>query len=73
MGNVIPFELDTITVRDYVPPHMDDYGRILLVGAFSDLVQLRDSAVNDYSRQEADAIVKQIGRVLARYQPEGAA
>jgi hypothetical protein len=73
MANVIPFELGAITVRDDVPPHMDDYGRILLIGAFSDLVQLRDSAVNEFSRKEADAIVKQIGRVLARYEPEGAA
>lgn len=73
MGDVIPFDPFTSVVRDDVPPHMDDFGRLLLIGAFSDLVKLRDSAANEHGRKETDAIVKQIGRVLARYEPEGVA
>ena len=73
MGDVIQFDPFTSIVRDDVPPHMDDFGRLLLIAAFSDLVKLRDSAANERSRKEADAIVKRIGSVLARYEPEGAA
>jgi hypothetical protein len=73
MGDVISFDPFASIVRDDVLPHMDDFGRVLLICAFSDLVALRDSAANEHSRKEADAIVKQIGRVLARYEPEGAA
>lgn len=73
MGDVIQFDPFTSVARDDEPPHMDDFGRLLLIGAFSDLVKLRDSATNEHSRKEADAIVKQIGCVLARYEPEGAA
>jgi hypothetical protein len=73
MGNVIQFDPFASVIRDDVPPHMDNYGHALLIGAFSDLVKLRDSAANEHSRQQTDAIVKQIGAVLARYEPEGAA
>ncbi|AKV06154.1 hypothetical protein B723_07010 [Pseudomonas fluorescens NCIMB 11764] len=73
MGDVIQFDPLTSIVRDDVPPHMDDFGRALLIGAFSDLVKLRDSATSEHSRKQSDAIVKQIGSVLARYEPEGAA
>lgn len=73
MGDVIQFDPLTSIVRDDVPPHMDDFGRALLIGSFSDLVKLRDSAANEHSRKQIDAIVKQIGRVLSRYEPEGAA
>jgi hypothetical protein len=73
MGDVIQLDPFTSIVRDDVPPHIDDFGRVLLIGAFSDLVKLRDSATNEHSRKETDVIVKQIGRVLARYEPEGAA
>ena len=71
MGDVIAFDPCAITGRDDVPAHMDDYGRVLLIGAFSDLVRLRDSAADAHSRKQTDAIVKQIGSVLARYEPEG--
>ncbi|SED44465.1 hypothetical protein [Pseudomonas migulae] len=73
MGDVIQFDPFTSIVRDDVPPHMDDFGRGLLIGAFSDLVKLRDGAADEDSRHKTDAIVKQIGRVLSRYEPEGAA
>ena len=73
MGDVISFDDAAGIIRDDVPPHMDDFGRVLLLGAFSDLVRLRDSSANAHSRKEVDAIVKQIGVVLARYEPEGAA
>lgn len=73
MGDVISFDVMAGIIRDDVPPHMDDYGHVLLLGAFSDLVKLRDNAANEHSRKQTDAIVKQIGIVLARYEPEGAA
>ncbi|MHC8289488.1 hypothetical protein ACYZUD_22275 [Pseudomonas sp. XS1P51] len=73
MGDVIQFDPLTSIVRDDVLPHMDDFGRVLLIGAFGDLVKLRDDAADKHSRQKTDAIVKQIGRVLSRYEPEGAA
>lgn len=73
MGDVINIDPHAITVRQDETPHMDDYGRLLLIGAFSGLVKLRDSAVDAHSRKHTDAIVKQIGIVLARYEPEGAA
>jgi len=72
-ARIIPFDPLASIVRDDEPPHMDDFGRVMLIGAFSDLVKLRDSAANEHSRKQADAIVKQIGSVLARYEPEGAA
>jgi hypothetical protein len=73
MGNVIQFDPFTSVVRDDEPPYMDDFGRLLLIGAFSDLVKLRDSATDEHSRHKVDVIVKQIARVLSRYEPEGAA
>jgi len=73
MGDVIQFDPLSSIVRDDVPPHMDEFGRALLIGAFSDLVKLRDGATDEHSRNRADAIVKQIGHVLSRYEPEGAA
>lgn len=73
MGDVINIDPHAITVRQDETPHMDDYGRVLLIGAFSDLVKLRDSATDAHSRKQTDAIVKQIGIVLSRYEPEGAA
>lgn len=73
MGDVINIDPHAVTVRQDEPAHMDDYGRVLLIGAFGDLVKLRDSAADTHSRKQTDAIVKQIGIVLARYEPEGAA
>jgi hypothetical protein len=73
MGDVISFDDAAGIIRDDVPPHMDDYGHVMLLGAFSDLVRLRDSAANDYSRSQADAIVKQLSVLLVRYEPDGAA
>ncbi|KII32214.1 hypothetical protein NL64_13300 [Pseudomonas fluorescens] len=73
MGDVIQFDPLTNIVRDDVPPHMDDFGHALLIGAFSDLVKLRDCATDEHSRNKVDVIIKQIGRVLSRYEPEGAA
>ena len=73
MGDVIQFDPHAATGRESEPAHMDDYGRSLLLCSFSDLVTLRDSAADDHSRKQTDAVVKQIGVVLARYEPEGAA
>ncbi len=73
MGDVIQFDPFTCVIHDDTPAHMDDFGRSLLICAFSDLVKLRDSAANEHSRKLTDAIVKQIGAVLARYEPDGAA
>lgn len=73
MGDVIQFDPFSSIVRDDEPPHMDDFGRVLLIGAFSDLMKLRDGAADEHSRHKTDAIVKQIGHVLSRYEPEGAA
>lgn len=70
MSNVTPIDPFLSFWRDDVTPHMDDYGRVLLIGAFGDLVKLRDSAANEHSRKVVDAIVKQIGCVLARYEPQ---
>jgi len=69
-ARITPFDPLASIVGDDEPPHMDDFGRVLLIGAFSDLVKLRDSPANEHSRKEADAIVKQIGCVLARYEPK---
>jgi hypothetical protein len=73
MGDVIQFDPFASVIRDDVPPHMDAYGHALLIGALSSLVTLRESAANEHSREQTNAIVKQIGAVLARYEPEGAA
>lgn len=73
MGDVISFDDAAGVIRDDVSPHMDDYGHVMLLGAFSDLVRLRDSAANDYSRSQADAIVQQLSVLLVRYEPDGAA
>jgi cobalamin biosynthesis protein CbiD len=73
MGDVINIGPHAITVHQDEPAHMDDCGRVLLIGAFGDLVKLRDSAADAHSRKQTDAVVKQIGIVLARYEPEGAA
>lgn len=37
------------------------------------MVRLHDTAVNEQSRQQVDVIVKQLGVLLARYKPDGAA
>ena len=73
MVNVIDFDIAAGITRDDKPPHIDEYGHVMLIGAFSDLVKLRDSASNDHSRKQVDAIVQQIGALLSRYEPEGAA
>lgn len=73
MGDVIQFDCGTYIIRDDVPPHMDDYGRYSLLALMSDLVKLRDNAASIQARSELDAAVKKLGRVLARYEPEGAA
>jgi hypothetical protein len=73
MGDVISFDLMAGIIRDDVPPHIDDYGHVMLLGAFVDLVKLRDSAADDYSRSQVDAVVKLLSVVLARYEPDGAA
>jgi hypothetical protein len=73
MGDVISFDDAAGITRDDVPPHIDHFGHVMLLGAFSDLVRLRDNAVNEHSRKQVDAIVKQFGLLLARYEPDGAA
>lgn len=73
MGDVISFDQMAGIIRDDVPPHMDEYGHVLLICAFSDLVKLRDNASSEHSYGRIDAIVKQIGIVLARYEPDSAA
>lgn len=73
MGDVISFDDAAGITRDDLPPHIDHFGHVMLLGAFSDLVRLRDTAVNEHSRKQVDAIVKQIGALLARYEPEDAA
>lgn len=73
MGDVIHFDPFTSVLRDDEPPHMDGFGQALLIGAFGDLVKLRDGATDEHSRHKVDVIVQQIGRVLSRYEPEGAA
>lgn len=73
MGDVISFDPFTTVIYDDVPPHIDRFGQMMLLCAFSDLVKLRDNAATGHTRKQVDAIVKQIGAVLARYEPEGAA
>jgi hypothetical protein len=73
MGKVIDFDIAAGITRDDKPAHIDEYGQMMLIGAFSDLVRLRDSASNEHSRKQVDAIVKQLGTLLSRYEPDGAA
>lgn len=73
MGKVIDFDIAAGITRDDKPAHLDEYGHMMLLVAFSDLVKLRDSASNDHSRKQVDAIVQQIGALLSRYEPDAAA
>lgn len=73
MGDVISFDPFTTVINDDVPPHMDRFGQMMLLCALSDLVKLRDNAANEHSRTQVDSIVQRISKLLARYEPEGAA
>ncbi|MGH8419959.1 MAG: hypothetical protein ACRER8_22200 [Pseudomonas sp.] len=73
MGDVIQLDPFTSVIRDDVPAHIDTYGQMMLIVAFSALAKLRDSASNDHSRKHVDAIVKQLGALLSRYEPDGVA
>lgn len=73
MGKVIDFDTAAGIIRDDKPAHIDEYGQVMLIGAFSDLVKLRDNAASEQSRKQVDAIVKQLGALLSRYEPDGAA
>ncbi|RAU43686.1 MULTISPECIES: hypothetical protein [unclassified Pseudomonas] len=73
MGNVIDFDVAAGITRDNKPAHIDEYGQVMLIGVFGDLVKLRDNAANEQSRKQVDAIVKQLGALLSRYEPDGAA
>ena len=74
MSNVIPFNPDSLIVRDDQPPHIDPYSFALLIGVFNDLTACRDS---EPDRERAALMRKtatKLNAVLARFEsPKGAA
>ena len=70
MSNVIPFNPDSLIVRDDQPPHIDPYSFALLIGVFNDLTACRDSERAALMRKTAT----KLNAVLARFEPpQGAA
>lgn len=51
MSNVIPLDLFINIVRDDVTPRMDDYGRVLLIGALCS----REPAADQCAAEAGDA------------------
>ena len=55
-------------VRDH-GAQIDPFGHTLLLGAFSDLCQLRDGETAQNRAIALDGLVKRLGSVLERYEP----
>lgn len=70
MTNIVEFiPGDTSICRDNEGKHMDTFGQVLLTGIFSDLCCHRDRDPNQGQAAELDAIIKRLGKVIARYEP----
>lgn len=54
-------------------PHIDVQGQVLMIGIFSDLCGYRNSEVEQGRARELDAIVKRLGKLIERYEPQGPA
>ena len=74
MSNVIPFNPDSLIVRDDQPPHIEPYSFAMMNGVFNDLTACRDS---EPDRERAALMRKtatKLNAVLARFEPpKGAA
>lgn len=73
MSNIIELHGETIVLLDNQGQHMDAFGHTLLLAAFSDLCRHRDNESDTKRARELNAIIKQVGTVLARYEPDGCA
>jgi hypothetical protein len=70
MGEAIELTTsDSSTYLDDQGRHMDIYGRMLLVGIFSDLCRERDQESDQYRISELASIAERRGKVLERYDP----
>lgn len=73
MSNITEFNGEASILRDNEGQHMDAFGHAMLLGAFSDLCRHRDNESDPKRAMQLGTIIKQMGRVLARYEPDGCA